>query len=258
MTETLSEDGRRLRAAIKRILKNRGYQYSDLAGALGVSTATVKRFLTRDDLTFERLVKIADWLNVSLHELMDASSSWRPGAESFTESQEVELAKDSRAFLYFHLLFVGRGRQAVVEEFAFPRKEEVRIQRLLERIGVVEVWPGDRIRFKVRGPLKLRSGGPLERAYFAKAVDTIYRRIRGQVRGYANRGSSESAVFFRPFEMPLMPETYGEFTREMAALVDRYRALGMLQVTFEPAAKLQHVAGMVMADFYYFWPDALK
>ena len=57
---SLSLDGQKIREAIKKLMKKSGYQYLNLAQALQVSLPTVKRIMTRDDISLERLLSICD------------------------------------------------------------------------------------------------------------------------------------------------------------------------------------------------------
>jgi len=73
---------------IKRIMKNRGFQYSDLSKSMGVSLTTVKRLLTKDDISVQRICEIADWLGFSFQELVKCRLRMRLHIPIFQKSKK--------------------------------------------------------------------------------------------------------------------------------------------------------------------------
>ena len=65
---------------IKRQLKLQGKTYRDVAAALGLSEASVKRLLTSDTLGVDRLVEISNMLGFTLPTCWPCTSSPKPSA----------------------------------------------------------------------------------------------------------------------------------------------------------------------------------
>lgn len=63
----------RIKFTIKGLLKKQGANYEKLADELGVSLPTVRRLLTSDSLSVERLSKICDFLKITFPELIQLS-----------------------------------------------------------------------------------------------------------------------------------------------------------------------------------------
>ena len=255
---SLSFDGKRLRSTIKQVMKKNGQRYSDLAEALQVSVPTVKRILTRDDLPVERLISIASWLGMSFTELVELANEGSEQVVRFSEKQEDFFVKNPRAFLYFNLLLGGWSPAQIIEKFNFAVRDAERIQFALEKIGMLEIWSEGRIRLKSKVPHQMIPGGKMEKMFFRRAVDSIFQTIRGKSDGYASADKAGSKTLLRPFEIVMREETYLEMAREFRQTLEKYRAIGARQLQLESREKLQHVSGLLMADFYYSWVDVLS
>ncbi len=55
--------------AVRSHLKNRGISYSELAFGLNVAEGTIKRIVTKNDCSTERLDEIAQYLDIHLVDL---------------------------------------------------------------------------------------------------------------------------------------------------------------------------------------------
>lgn len=254
---SLSLEGKQLRSAIKRLMKKNGYRYADLAKALKLSIPTIKRMLTRDDLPLERAVSVAHWLGISFSQLVELANQNSSGVALFSEAQENFFIQSPRAFLYFHLLLTGWSKEYILKNFGFTLRESERIQFALEKIGLVEVWPESRLRLKTRAPHRMIPGGKMETIFFDKVVESIFRTIRKRTRGYADAENLSSPTLFRPFEIVMQSKTYLKMARELREVVEKYRAIGVSELQLESREKLKHVSGLIVADFYYSWTEAL-
>src|SRR4029078_3948440 len=78
--------------------------YADLAGALRVSTPTVKRLFSQRTFTLERLEEILKVLEIDFYELARMSHGRRAGPVELSLEQETALAKDARLFSVFWLI----------------------------------------------------------------------------------------------------------------------------------------------------------
>ena len=252
---SLSLDGQKIREAIKKLMKKSGYQYLNLAQALQVSLPTVKRIMTRDDISLERLLSICDWLEISLSELIELSESKAAGAVSFTPEQEKLFAAQPLALLYFHLLLTGWSSQQLAKILPLSKSEFTKLQLSLEKIGLAEVSSGDKIRLTSRGPFRMNANGPMEQRYFKNLTETIFARVKNKVPGYSMGVGAKDAELLRPFECVLDIESYFNLAKELNALVDKYRSLSRTQIKLLAKNKLKNVSGLLVMDTYYAWPE---
>ena len=78
--------------ALKRCLKSRGMTYAQLAKALGLSEASVKRLFSGGGFTLRRVEQICRVLDIDLFELARLAHSEAAAVTELTVSQEQALA----------------------------------------------------------------------------------------------------------------------------------------------------------------------
>jgi transcriptional regulator with XRE-family HTH domain len=152
--------------AIKRCLKAKGITYRDLAKALGLSEASVKRLFSLESLTLKRAEQILAVLDMTLLEVAKLSAS---SAETTTAQlsldQERALAADAKLFSLFHLLLFGLSLTKIVSTYDISRDHAERRVRSLEALGLVERTPRNEIVVRVKRAIVWRARGPLRQAY---------------------------------------------------------------------------------------------
>ncbi|QQP95361.1 helix-turn-helix domain-containing protein [Lysobacter enzymogenes] len=159
----------RLLAALKRILKERGWRYADLAAALGVSEPTIKRTLSNGRMSLERLEQICDALDIDFFELARNARGTRESRRHLSPLQETALAAEPRLMTVFHLLCQGWRTAAIGEGYGLRKTELVRLLAQLDRLRLIELLPGDRVRLRVPRDFSWRDDGPVRARYFQMA-----------------------------------------------------------------------------------------
>lgn len=152
--------------ALKRCLKARGLTYADLARALGLSEATVKRCFSLESLTLQRteqILTVLDMTMLDVAKLAAAPSADAPAQLSL--EQEKALAESPRLFSFFHLLLFGHTAAKIVKEYDIGKEEAAASLRTLERLQLLELMPRERVRILVTKNLIWRPQGPLRQAY---------------------------------------------------------------------------------------------
>ena len=85
--------------ALKAHLRTRGMTYKDLAVALKVSEATVKRVFSERDCTLRRLEQICEVVQVDLQGISRGAPRRSRLITQLTRQQEQEIVEDHRLFL---------------------------------------------------------------------------------------------------------------------------------------------------------------
>jgi DNA-binding Xre family transcriptional regulator len=80
--------------SIRAHLKARGMTYRDLASALELSESSVKRIISSNDCTLERLEEICRCLQLDLSDLLNSAPRQRKLLNQLTWKQEEELTKN--------------------------------------------------------------------------------------------------------------------------------------------------------------------
>ena len=156
---------RRFVDALKRSLRSRGLTYGALARELRLSEASVKRMFSRGTFTLSRIEQILAVLDLELDEVARMSRSAEAQARELSLEQESALAKDERLLSVFWLLQNDWRFAEVVDAFAISRAELTGACARLEKLGLIDWRPGDRVRLKVAKDFAWRAGGPVKKVY---------------------------------------------------------------------------------------------
>ena len=154
-----------IHTALKKLMRSRGKTYADAAGVLNLSEASIKRLFSQDALSLARLESLCNWLHVDIHDLVRMSREQEPLATQLSEEQEAELLKDTGLLLLAYLLLNHWTLQEILETFAFSRPELTRRMFRLQELGLVEVFPFDRVRLKTARNFAWRKDGPVQRFF---------------------------------------------------------------------------------------------
>lgn len=163
-------DSARLREAIKRQLKARDLRYVDLARALDVSEATVKRLLSRGGITLERMERICAFLETDFFELARIGRRKTESPSELSRAQETALAADTRLLMVFHLLCNDWQVDAIQQHFGLSASSVTRFLARLDRLRLIDLQPGNRLRLRVARDFAWRPDGPVLRRYARSAV----------------------------------------------------------------------------------------
>ena len=166
----MHQDAHRLVIALKQLLRRDGISYAELARRIGVSEATLKRQFSRGGFTIERLARMCEAVGTDLVELARLVRSGREQSEELSLAQERALAGDPRLLLLFHLLFSGWKVPDIDAQFAFANGERMLLLARLDRLGLVELLPRERVRMRVPTRFSWRREGPIRRRYGAQAL----------------------------------------------------------------------------------------
>jgi DNA-binding Xre family transcriptional regulator len=191
------------------VLKARGMTYADLAERMGVSEPTVKRIFAGHDCKVSRLLEICDILEVPLADVLHRAERTSEEASVLPVATEARLAAEPSLFFLFILLREPIPQQEIEQRFALSGEDMFRLGRELEKLGLAEVHPGNRIRITRKEPFRFRPDGPL-----IPLLKEINMRFLGQVIG--NPGGNQSLFF--TISRRMLPDTGAFILREIETL----------------------------------------
>lgn len=158
-----------IHAALKRLLKSRGRTYAEAAQVLDLSEASIKRLFAGSELSLERLERLCDWIGVDIVDVVELSKSEQPLLTQLTPAQERELLADPSLLLTAFLVLNRWSEAEILETFRFTKPELTMLLIRLERHGLVELLPFDRIKLRTARNFSWRKDGPIQR-HFAEKV----------------------------------------------------------------------------------------
>ncbi|MDX1570325.1 MAG: helix-turn-helix transcriptional regulator [Xanthomonadales bacterium] len=155
----------RLIDSLKQVLRNQGITYAQVARHLGVSEATVKRMFSRAQMTLDRLEAIARFAGVSIADLAQLSVVRPAPVTRLTPEQERELIGDSKLLLVTYMVLNGWSVDQITDTFEMTEPEVIKRLVRLDRLGMIELLPGNRIRRLVARNFSWRTHGPVEQFF---------------------------------------------------------------------------------------------
>ena len=157
---------------LKKYLKAKGMTYKQLADEMKLSEASVKRMFSKHRFSLSRLDEICRILDIDFYDLvlMDKQRNQR-SADRLTNAQEESLLKDDKLWIFLYFLLNGWSVSQVVEDYQYSEPEAVRMLGKLERLGLLEVHPYNRVRLLIPTNAFWQNNGPLWQATHKMFID---------------------------------------------------------------------------------------
>jgi transcriptional regulator with XRE-family HTH domain len=155
---------------LKRQLKLQGKTYRDVAATLGLSEPSVKRLFSSGQFSVERLVEVCKLLGFTLAELAQEASAGASRLRTLTAAQEKELVSDPLLLL---VAVCALNHWTMKDMLAAYRLSEAEcLQRLLrlDRLHVIGLLPGNRIRLNVSRDFDWLVDGPIRQYFRAQGL----------------------------------------------------------------------------------------
>lgn len=167
--------------ALKKCLKSRGITYRELAAALNLSEATVKRNFSEQTFSLSRLEAACRYLELTIYDLAKMTRMQADDVpRELSESQEASLARDPILLTYFYLLITGWSAPRIAGRFGLDRQRNVALLKRLETLKLIELKPRNRVRLLTGRRINWRRGGPVRRLYEARVkAEFLHGRFDG-------------------------------------------------------------------------------
>ena len=187
--------------ALKRCLRAQELTYRELAARIRMSEAAVKRMFSRRAMSLQRLEQICEVLDVGLAELSAEASRGRKAMAQLSEAQEQALVDDPRLLMALFLTLNRWREDDVMGHFGFTTAQWTGLLVKLDRLGIIELMPGNRGRALTARNFRWRRDGPMQR-FFQQRLLPDYEVAPGPHEGTIHllylpnhRGSKRIAAF---------------------------------------------------------------
>lgn len=154
--------------AYKAELRKRQLRYRDLATLVELSEASIKRMLSTQSLTLDRLETLCDAIDITLLDLMRAAELDERPIKMLEEEQESEIANNNALLVVANGVLNGLSFNDIISIYRFTKLECTRLLAKLDQLGVIELLPGNHIRLRLARNFRWRTQGPIERLYAQK------------------------------------------------------------------------------------------
>ena len=156
--------------ALKKELKSAQMTYADLARALGMAESSVKRMLSKGDMPLSRIDEICRALHLDFGDLARSVVDSQPLLQQMTHEQEVAVVADRKLLLMAICVLSQWTLEQIVKTYRISEPEGIGYLVRLDRIGIIELRPGNRYRLRLAKTFRWQARGPVMEYFRENAV----------------------------------------------------------------------------------------
>jgi transcriptional regulator with XRE-family HTH domain len=207
-------------AELKRTLREQGLTYARIARALKLSLPTIKRMFSREDFTLQRFERICDLAGCTLADIAARSHERGAPLRQLTVAQEQQIVGDPKLLLVTWLVINKMPFEEIVRTYRLTEREVLAQLIRLDRLKVIELQPGNRVRLLISRHFSWRPGGPVQSYIHERMLkDFLASHFSGPDEEFWFHGSKVSEA-----SMAALKRALRAAARECALIVDGERA----------------------------------
>ena len=161
--------------ALKRELKARSITYAQVARAIGMSEASVKRMFSQESFTLKRFDEVCQFAKVEIGDLARAAESKQREISQLTLEQEREIVGNRKLFLVAVCALNHFTFEQIRATYDLTEPELVRLLARLDKVKFIELAPGNRIRLLVSRTFAWLPDGPIQQFFKSQAQHEFFR-----------------------------------------------------------------------------------
>ena len=148
---------------LKAHYRARGLSYRDVAKALKISEATVKRIFSTRDCTLARLEELCSVVQVDLADIARGAPRTSRLITQLTKEQEQELVDDLRLLIVAACAMGNVPLEHIVQVYEISKVQCIGLLAKLDRIGFLELQENNHYRLRVARTFQWIPDGPIMR-----------------------------------------------------------------------------------------------
>ena len=153
-------------SSLKKVLRAKGLIYKDVANALHLSEASIKRNFSENTFTLTRLEDICNLVDMNIYDVARLTTMYKEERKrTLSLKQEQALAKDPMLFTYFYHLLNGWTHRQLIKKLAISEVKSIKQLTTLDKLGLIELLPGNKVRLLTAQTIKWRDDGPIRKLY---------------------------------------------------------------------------------------------
>ena len=159
---------------LKQALKAHGRTYRDVASALELSEASVKRLFAARSLSLQRLDQICQMIGMEITDLVHMMNGRVTKTKELTAVQEQEIVDDAMLLVVAVCVLNKVTFEEIVDEYAISETELIQKLAQLDRLKIIELLPKNRIKLLISSNFSWRENGPIQRFFQAKVEQEFF------------------------------------------------------------------------------------
>lgn len=163
-----------LMETLKQALKSHGKTYRDVAAALDLSEASVKRLFATNSISLQRLEEICQMMGMEISDLVQMMSGRNNQTKELSEAQEQQIVDDTLLLLVAVCVLNKFTFADISNEYAISETELIQKLAHLDRLRVIELLPKNRIKLLISSNFCWREDGPIQRFFQQKVEQEFF------------------------------------------------------------------------------------
>jgi transcriptional regulator with XRE-family HTH domain len=159
---------------LKQALKAHGKTYRDVASALELSEATVKRLFAARSLSLQRFDQICQMMGMEITDLVQMMNGRVTKTKELSAAQEQEIVDDAVLLVVAVCVLNKVTFGEIVNEYAISETELIQKLAQLDRLKIIELLPKNRIKLLISSNFSWRENGPIQRFFQAKVEQEFF------------------------------------------------------------------------------------
>ena len=156
--------------ALKKLLKAKGVNYKLLGQRWGLSESSVKRLMSQGDLTLDRIEEACGVMQMSFADLIKQTPFDSESADpTLTPEQEAAFVAIPPLYHFSSLIFEGKREKQIEKKYILSSSEIQKFLSTLDRIGLIELLPLNKVRLLSDGKVRFRRDGPMGKMILQQA-----------------------------------------------------------------------------------------
>lgn len=223
--------------ALKIVLKQQCKTYVDVAKHLKLSEASVKRMFSTHHFTLERIHMICQMLQIGIADLLAVVEKQRKTLSFLSYEQEQELVSHKELLLVALCVQNYLSFDDIVSEFTLSNKQCFSLLAILDRIGIIELHPNNRIKLLISQDFRWLNNGPIEN-FFSRKIQPEFMRAKFQnkyeLKLYISGDLSDASCELLEQKLYALAREFGDYKQQDASLPMSERSHVGMMLAFRP------------------------
>lgn len=159
---------------LKKQLKARGKTYADVAMALALSEASVKRLFAEQNFTLLRLEKICQLLGMDFSELVQVMVNERNAVTQLSHEQEHTVVSDMVLLMVTICVLNGYTFTDILDQYALDEHQLIQKLAMLDRLKLIDLLPGNRIKLRIAPNFSWLPNGPIQQFFLSRIEQDFF------------------------------------------------------------------------------------
>lgn len=162
---------------LKRCLKAHGKTYADVAEALDLTEASVKRLFSDNSFSLARLDQACQLMGMEISDLVKSMDEQSGKIEQLTEEQEKQISSDLTLLLITVCVLNRWTMKQIIDFYHINELECIRKLAVLDKLKIIDLLPKNRIKLCVAPNFSWLENGPIQR-FFQERIASEYFHTR--------------------------------------------------------------------------------